>query len=181
VREPPPIATPRLNLVALPPVAIQRLLEHDRPNAEAAVAGITLPDEFPTPDERAGFLPIQLERMRREPAERAWMARLMIDRATNAAIGHCGFHGPPRTIGRAEIGYTVFGAHRNRGYAKEAAAALTRWAFQQGQREVYATVSPGNGPSLHVVRALGFTQVGEQMDEVDGPELVFVLRREENP
>lgn len=174
--EPRTIRTPRLELIPLRPDAIERLLQGDRAGAQAALAGIAIPNEFPSQDERDGFLRIQLERMRREPAKREWMARLIVDPTTKTAIGHCGFHGPPETIGRAEIGYTVFEAHRNKGYAKEAAAALARWAFDHGQRELYATVAPTNAPSLSVVRALGFTQVGTQIDDVDGLELVYVLR-----
>jgi RimJ/RimL family protein N-acetyltransferase len=172
----PPIRTPRLDLVAIPPEAIEHLLAGNRAMAGTDF-GVTLPDEFPTQDELDGFLPIQIARMRREPAERRWMARLMIEREAKQAIGHCGFHGPPATIGRAEIGYTVFEQFRNRGFAKEAAGALAAWAFEEGEREVYASVSPDNAPSLAVVRALGFRQVGTQIDEIDGLEIVFALEK----
>ena len=114
--------------------------------------------------------------MRAEPDRRDWMARL-ITTQSNGVVGHAGFHGPPATIGRAEIGYTVFPPFRGQGYAKEAAKALVDWAFDQGQREVFASVAPENAPSLAVVRALGFIQVGTQVDEVDGLELVFAIRR----
>jgi L-amino acid N-acyltransferase YncA len=40
-------------------------------------------------------------------------------------------------------------------------------------RTVRASVSPGNVASLALVRSLGFRQVGEQWDEIDGLELVF--------
>jgi [ribosomal protein S5]-alanine N-acetyltransferase len=36
-----------------------------------------------------------------------------------------------------------------------------------------ASVSPRNPASLALVRSLGFRQVGKQIDEVDGLELVF--------
>jgi RimJ/RimL family protein N-acetyltransferase len=170
-----PIATPRLVLVPLEPDAIRRLLTGDRAGAREII-GHDLPDEFPTDDDRAGFLPIQLHRMDESPDQREWMARLMIARDHGQFVGHCGFHGPPGAIGRAEIGYTVFAEHRGRGYAREAARALVEWAFAHGQREVYAAVSPHNAPSLAVVRALGFIQVGTQDDEVDGLELVFSVR-----
>jgi len=140
------------------------------------VLGLTLPEEFPTDDDLEGFLPIQLNRMEAEPEQRAWMARLMVTTTNREAAGHCGFHGPPKTIGRAEIGYTVFTRFRGQGFAKEAARALADWAFQQGEQEVYASVSPNNAPSLAVVRALGFRQVSVQEDEVDGTELVFTLQ-----
>jgi [ribosomal protein S5]-alanine N-acetyltransferase len=169
-----PIRTERLDLVAFPPDAIRALIANGRDRAERLL-GLRLPAEFPNAGDIDGFLPIQLRRMEAQPNRREWMARLMVSKS-EGAVGHCGFHGPPDTIGRAEIGYTVFSRFRGRGYAKDAARRLAEWAFEHGQREVYATVSPNNAPSLAVVRRLGFTQVGTQEDEVDGLELVFVIR-----
>ncbi len=163
-----------MNLVAFEPEAVRHLMEGDRAAAED-VLRLSLPGEFPNADELGGFLPIQLKRMEASPSRREWMARLMVADSDGSVVGHCGFHGPPEVIGRAEIGYTVFSPHRGRGYAKEAAGGLVQWAFGRGQREVYATVSPENAPSLAVVRGLGFTEVGSQQDEIDGLELVFVI------
>ncbi len=112
------------------------------------------------------------------PERRDWMVRLMVSRSSQV-IGHCGFHGPPDIIGRAEIGYTVFEPFRGNGLAKDAATALVRWAFDQGEAEVYASVAPHNAPSLAVINSLGFKQVGTQEDEVDGLELVFAIRADE--
>jgi RimJ/RimL family protein N-acetyltransferase len=168
------IRTARLELVPFEPRAIAQLIDGRREEAERTL-GLRLPAEFPDEGELAGFLPIQLKRMNDSPARRDWMARLMVGGA-NEAIGHCGFHGPPDIIGRAEIGYTVFTPFRGQGFAKEAAGGLVRWAFGQGRHEVYASVSPANVASLRVVRSLGFTHVGTQMDEVDGLELVFAVR-----
>jgi RimJ/RimL family protein N-acetyltransferase len=170
-----PITTPRLALVPLEPDAIRSLIANDRARA-MRIIGLDLPDEFPTEGDLAGFLPIQLHRMEQSPDLRGWMARLMVADDGRQLVGHCGFHGPPDVIGRAEIGYTVFSAFRGKGFAKEAARGLVEWAFEQGEREVYASVSPDNAPSLAVVRALGFIQVGTQEDDVDGLELVFALR-----
>jgi [ribosomal protein S5]-alanine N-acetyltransferase len=169
------IRTARLELVPIPPEAIEALLHAERETAEGKL-GRRLPADFPSPEDLNGFLPIQLQRMRAEPELRDWMARLITTKS-DGAIGHAGFHGPPETIGRAEIGYTVFKPYRRQGYATEAAKALVDWAFEQGQREVFASVAPDNAPSLAVVRALGFIQVGTQIDEVDGLELVFAIRR----
>jgi len=169
-----PIRTERLELIAFPPKAIHALIVGRRDEAERLLK-LRLPAEFPNAGDLDGFLPIQLKRMEAEPERREWMARLMVSES-EGAVGHCGFHGPPDTIGRAEIGYTVFSEFRGRGFAKEAAPGLVDWAFEKGEREVYASVSPNNGPSLAVVRRLGFTQVGTQQDEVDGLELVFVIR-----
>ena len=163
-----PIQTERLELIAFEPEAIRHLIQGER--------DFDLPKEFPSQDDIDGFLSIQLHRMEASPDRRDWMARLMVTH-TRHVIGHCGFHGPPEVIGRAEIGYTVFAPFRGRGFAKEAARALVGWAFDQGETEVYASVSPDNAPSLAVVKSLGFKQVGTQDDEVDGLELVFAVQQ----
>ena len=169
-----PIFTDRLGLFAFAPEAIRDLIAGRRDEAEGWL-GVALPAEFPNAGELSGFLQVQLQRMEAQPERREWMARLMVTN-DGVGVGHCGFHGPPETIGRTEIGYTVFTEFRGRGYAKEAARGLVDWAFKQREHEVYASISPANAPSLAVVRALGFTQVGTQEDEVDGLELVFVIR-----
>jgi RimJ/RimL family protein N-acetyltransferase len=170
------LSTRRLELIPLSPEAVELLIQGDRAGAMQTL-GVTFPQEFPTSGERDGFLPIQLQRMQEAPERRDWLARLMVSGNDGSAIGHCGFHGPPEIIGRAEIGYTVFTPYRGQGYAKEAASALVEWAFSQGESEVYASVAPGNAPSLAVVRGVGFIETGTQIDEVDGLELVFVRRR----
>lgn len=170
-----PIRTARLELVAFDPRAIRALIDGDRMHAEI-ILGAVLPNEFPSEEELHGFLAVQLQRMESAPERRTWMARLMRSSA-GEAIGHCGFHGPPELIGRAEIGYTVFEKFRRQSYATEAASALVRWAFRHGEKQVYASVSPHNEASLAVVRGLGFRQVGTQEDEVDGLELVFAIER----
>jgi RimJ/RimL family protein N-acetyltransferase len=89
-------------------------------------------------------------------------------------VGNVGFHGPPDEKGRVEIGYGIVASQRGRGYAREAIAGLTDWAFATGEARVcVASVSPSNAASLALVRSLGFRQVGEQIDELDGLELVF--------
>ena len=168
------LRTPRLELVPFDPEAIAQLINGDRAGAEGTIGGV-LPIEFPTAGDLTGFLPIQLQRMQQSPDRREWMARLMVSNGREI-VGHCGFHGPPDVVGRAEIGYTVFTPYRRRGFAQEAARALVEWAFAQGEKEVFASVSPDNQPSLAVLRSLGFTQVGSQHDEIDGLELVFALR-----
>ena len=171
-----PIRSERLELIAFDPAAIRHLINGEHDQAERML-GLNLPQEFPNRDDVDGFLTIQLQRMETNPDRRDWMARLMVTPTNQEVIGHCGFHGPPEVVGRAEIGYTVFAPLRGRGFAKEAAGALVRWAFAQGEERVYASVSPDNAPSLAVVTSLGFTQVGTQDDEVDGLELVFAVQQ----
>ncbi len=173
---PEPIATRQLSLEVLEPAVIRLLLTGDRAGAERRLRA-PLPPGLAA--ERAAWLQRHLSLMQRHPDRRAWCARLMFSlREPREAVGHCGFHGPPEVVGRAEIGYSVFEPFRGRGYAKEAARGLVEWGFAHGQRAIFASVSPANDPSLAVVRAIGFHQVGIQEDPVDGPELVFSVEAE---
>lgn len=155
--------------------ALTALAAGDR-EAASRLQALDLPAEFPAADGSDDFfLRVQLERMRAYPDQRAWCARAMVRLSDGVVVGHCGFHGPPRAVGRAEIGYTVFPAHRGRGLATEAATALVAWAWEQGERTVFASVAPSNPASLAVVRKVGFVQTGVQVDDVDGEELVFEI------
>jgi RimJ/RimL family protein N-acetyltransferase len=107
------------------------------------------------------------------PEAAEWCVRAMVRRDDGAAVGHCGFHGPPAVIGRAEIGFTVFSAYRRRGYATEAAAALIAWAYAKGAHRVLAGVAAMNRPSLALVGRLGFRHMGLRIDDIDGEELLF--------
>jgi RimJ/RimL family protein N-acetyltransferase len=152
---------------------LRALLDADLDEA-SRIQGVELGEQFLA---SAGdyFLRVQLERMTTNPQRRGWCARTMLGREGGAVIGHCGFHGPPEDVGRAEIGYTVLPAFRGRGYATEAASALVEYARGQEVATVFATVAPDNAPSLRVVEKLGFRQTGVQIDEIDGEELVFEL------
>ena len=170
-----PILTPRLSLVPLLEETLAALVAGDREEA-SRLQGVKLPAGFLAPDGADAFvLRVQLERVRADPDHRDWCGRLMIRHSDGAVVGRCGFHGPPWAVGRAEIGYTVLPAYRGQGLATEAAAALVAWAWEQGERTVFATVAPTNLASLAVVRKLGFVETGTQIDDIDGLELVFEL------
>jgi RimJ/RimL family protein N-acetyltransferase len=87
-----------------------------------------------------------------------------------------GFHGRPDGQGRAEIGYEIFEPYRRRGYAREAVRGLLAWATRRhGVRRFLAAIAPDNEASMQLALGLGFRQVGAQVDESDGVELVFEL------
>jgi len=72
-----------------------------------------------------------------------------------------GFMGPPDG-GLVEIGFSVIPESRRRGYATEAARSLTEWAFRDPAiREITARSEPENEASARVLRAAGFTRIGE--------------------
>jgi [ribosomal protein S5]-alanine N-acetyltransferase len=153
------------------PELMQAILDADWPSAEAA-AGVALPRFFR--DERWGHLQYRLGLVRADPGALPWLTRLMVCRQAPEAVGHIGFHEPPRA-GRdwVEVGYTVFPEHRRQGYAEEAVRGLFEWAAQEGVHRFRASVGPWNQPSLNLVRKLGLVQTGVQVDEIDGEELIF--------
>jgi ribosomal-protein-alanine N-acetyltransferase len=149
---------------------------------EAAEAlGIEVPAEFPSDGER-GFLGLRLRQMSEDERFRTWCPHAIV--LGGQMIGHAGYHGPPGINSNnepdaVEFGYRIFPPYRGRGYATQAATMLMDQAEgRAGIRHFVLSVGPHNAPSLAIVRKLGFTQTGERMDEEDGLELVFELRRD---
>ena len=173
------ILSERLELVPLSPSFLEALLAGRAEDAGSA-AGIAIPAGWPDEHDRR-FLELRAAQMREEPAREQWVRAVVLRQPDRPMIGHAGFHGPPgtngaRKPGALELGYTIFEPFRGRGYATEAASALTRWAAKtHGVRHFIASVAPDNVPSLAVVRKVGFVQTGTQWDEEDGEELVFEL------
>jgi RimJ/RimL family protein N-acetyltransferase len=51
------------------------------------------------------------------------------------------------------------------------------WARTEfGIGQFVVSISPDNAPSLRLTARLGFARVGEEIDEVDGLEYVFLRR-----
>ena len=162
-----PVRTDRLDLVLL-----------DRAWLQAFVDGEPLPDlGFHDPHgflvESAYVVHLRVQQLAHDPSQEPWLLRAMVVRETGEAVGYTNFHAPPDERGMVEIGYQVVPARRRRGYATEAADAMWQWAAENGARVLRASVAPDNSPSLAMIRRAGFQQVGEQIDEVDGLELVF--------
>jgi [ribosomal protein S5]-alanine N-acetyltransferase len=168
-----------IELRPMTPGFIEALLD-DRREEAAALLGVELPDEFPTPGER-GFLGLRLRQMRGDERFETWCPNAVV--LDGRMIGHAGYHGPPgvnatRNEAAVEFGYTIYPAWRGHGYAARAAVMLMDLAEQRaGIRHFVLAVSPTNDPSLAIVRKLGFVRTGEQWDEEDGFEHVFELER----
>lgn len=177
----PSITAPRLELVSMSPEFIGALLDGNKAGAAAAI-GFELPEGWPDAN-TWGFLKMRFGQLQREPETQQWLGRALVLRESGEMVGYAGFHGPPGSNAleqgdALELGYTVFRAFRRLGYAREAAEALMGWASEHhGIQHFVASVAPENEPSLALVRVLGFVHVGERMDDVDGLELVFELRR----
>jgi len=171
----PPIQTDRLELISLSPHVIDAILAGRRKEAQR-LAGLQLPEDWPD-DHDARVLRMRLGQLRSNPEWQEWLARAMVLRTTGRPMaGYIGFHGAPAVIGRAEMGYTVRPHFRRKGYATEAAKAMMEWArLHHGVSSFYLSIAPHNRASLAMAAKLGFRQVGEQIDDEDGLELVFEL------
>lgn len=170
----PTIRTARLELVPMSVPFMRALLARD-----LATAGDELGAIVPANlrDGLEDFLRYRLAQLAVDASIRQWLGRAMVltePDGTRRVIGTIGFHGPPDERERLEIGYSVQATYRRQGFAREAVRAMFDWAAsEQGIHRFIASVSPANAASLALVRSLGFVQTGEQMDEVDGLELVL--------
>jgi RimJ/RimL family protein N-acetyltransferase len=132
----------------------------------------------------AWLLRMRLHQMQTNPDIQPWLLRAIVIRASHIMCGRIGFHSAPgpedlRDVAPdgVEIGYAVGERFRRRGYAKEAAFTLMRWAFDIHQQPCFIlSISPENDASLAMARSMGFTEIGSHIDEQDGLELYFERR-----
>jgi ribosomal-protein-alanine N-acetyltransferase len=132
--------------------------------------------EAMSPANQAEVSPDWIAQLRAAPSPHPWTHSFAIVlKASGAIIGSCGYKGPPSSDRVVEIAYGVNADQQGRGYATEAAEALTRYALENPQvRLVCAHTRPEENASTRVLTKCGFRQVGEVNDPEDG----FVRRWE---
>jgi RimJ/RimL family protein N-acetyltransferase len=171
----PPIPTARFELVSMSLRFMQLLVARDLAGAGTEIGAI-VPVEMP--DTLDNFLQFRIGDLSEDPAAQPWLGRAIVltePDGTRRIVGSCGFHAPPGPDGRVEVGYNIQPPYRRQGVATEVVHALFDWAHTQGVDRFRASVAPGNVGSLAIINGLGFTQVGVQIDDIDGEELVFEL------
>jgi RimJ/RimL family protein N-acetyltransferase len=144
------IFTKRLALEPIRAGTFEALVDRDIERARL-VQGCDPPSEYLDPPLDEHFLHIQLEAAHTDPKAPLWGPRTVVLRDKRTVIRHCGFHGVPEIVGRAEIGYTIFVPYRRCGYATEAVRVLIELARDQGERSLFASVRPDNFASPEVV------------------------------
>jgi ribosomal-protein-alanine N-acetyltransferase len=171
----PSIPTARFELVSMSLRFMELLVARDL-DAAGAEIGAIVPAGLPV--ELGNFLQCRIADLSVDPEAQPWLGRAIVltePDGTRRIVGSCGFHEPPGPDGRVEIGYSIDPPYRRRGVATEAVHALLDWAHAQGIDRFRASVAPDNVGSLAIVAAFGFRQVGVQLDDIDGEELVFAL------
>jgi ribosomal-protein-alanine N-acetyltransferase len=157
----------RLQLLDGP--VLQALVDGDLDRARAAAGGLALPEAFL---QDTWLWTLRLGQLIGEPDCAPWLVRaVVVDE--REVVGHAGFHGPPDERGMVEVGYRIVPEHRRRGHARAALGELLAYASAHGARVARASISPDNAASLALAASFGFAPAGEQIDEIDGLELLF--------
>ena len=102
-------------------------------------------------------------------------------KSTGAFIGDCGITLQDIDGERLpEIGYHIHKKYWRRGFAKEAAAAVRDWAFQNtNYAAVYSYMKYTNVASFSTALAIGMKKVKEYPDEKNGISYAYAITREE--
>jgi ribosomal-protein-alanine N-acetyltransferase len=126
--------------------------------------------EAMTPSEKAELSADWLARLRDSTSADPWIHGFsLVHRDSDTVVGACGFKGPPAADGVVEIAYGVRPDHQGKGYATEAAQALTTYAFRSGKvRVVRAHTRPEPNASTRVLAKCGFRRIGDVIDPEDG-------------
>jgi len=172
------IETHRLTLRLLPVNALQAT--KDGNVAEVGrLLGCTMPADWA---EVGRLAAMRLEQLAEDSAYLPWSIRSVILRETNEAVGYVNFHARPaaheafpQASNMVEIGYTIFERWRRRGIASEALPAMLNFASENGADQAVLSIAPDNVPSLRLAERFGFVKIGTQIDEIDGPEDVFLF------
>lgn len=109
-----------------------------------------------------------------------WFVRLMVLRSTGVVIGSTSFHGPPDERGMLEIGIGVEKIFQRQGFATQALLGMWTWATADPSVKVFRyQVGVNNIGSQQLIRKMGFTCVGQEVDEIDGLEDIYELTVDE--
>lgn len=119
-------------------------------------------------EDRAQVSPAWLDELRAS-APNPWTHGFsIVECVSRTVVGSCGYKGGPDESGTVELAYVIEPDHRGKGYAKEATAALVRFARQSGATCVRAHTLPERSPSTSVLTSCGFEHKGEFIDPDDG-------------
>jgi RimJ/RimL family protein N-acetyltransferase len=172
------IKTPRLELHHIPAEGIISLLEEK--DDLLAIAGRDFTNPHRNLVDNSGPLGWRVPQVKADPSTNKWFVRFIVDAASREIIGSTSFHGVPDSEGMLEIGIGIEEKFWGNGYATEALKGMWNWVCgQEGVRTLRYTVSPSNIASVSIIKKYGFSLMGQQMDEIDGPEDIYEMSVEE--
>ena len=122
--------------------------------------------------------------LRLTPHPTQWQFREIFLSSSNEKVGEINFHRSPAgdeftPEGTVEVGVEIAEMYQRNGFASEALMAMWLWATEREEIKVLRyTVSATNHPSMRIIQKFGFTHVGQQNDDEDGPEEIFEMSAE---
>ena len=118
------------------------------------------------PEVSAGYL----DMLRSSPEPDIWRHGFaIVGRNEQVVVGNAAFVGPPNDTGEVEIAYAVVPSFEGRGYATQAAAALTELALADDRvKTVIAHTLPETNASTRILEKNGFKFAGEIEHPEDG-------------
>lgn len=170
----PPIFTPRLVLAHISVESLLDLLEE--PQNLSVYEGHSYTNPHRELVDNPGPLHWRAAQVKKNAELNKWFMRWIVLRDVQEIVGSISFHGAPNDQGMIEIGLGVHPDFQGRGYAHEALVGMWSWVVEQpGVQVLRYTVSATNVASMKLIDKFGFTHVGVQIDEKDGPEEIFEM------
>lgn len=170
----PALVTERLELHHICPEGIIELFEEK--SDATAIAGRNILNPYRVLLDSPGPLAWRVPEVKENPSINKWFVRFIVKKDSREIIGSTSFHGAPDESGMIEIGLEIEESFHNRGFAKETLLGMWGWAITFPEvRSLRYTVSPDNLPSIAVIKYFGFEFMGQQLDEIDGPEDIYEM------
>ena len=170
----PEIITPRLELHHISVAGLISLF--DEKSDQLAIDGRDFSNSYQVLIADAGPLPWRVPEVKQDSSANKWFVRFIVLKDSREIIGSTSFHGAPDQEGMMEIGIGLDQKFWGKGYATEALLGMWRWvAAQDGVKTLRYTVSPTNLSSVAIIKKFGFTYVGQQIDDIDGPEDIYEM------
>jgi RimJ/RimL family protein N-acetyltransferase len=167
-----PIITPRLELHHIPVDGLISLFEEK--DDRLAIAGRDIANPHQNLIASPGPLAWRVPQVKEDFQINKWFVRFIVLAGSREIIGSTSFHGAPDVSGMIEIGLGIEDAFQKQGFAKEALTGMWLWACEFPEvKTLRYTVSPDNLASIRVIEYFGFAFMGQQIDEIDGPENIY--------
>ena len=123
----------------------------------------------------------RLKQIQENPSYEPWSIRAIQLRNTAEVIGKINCHNEPapylwngRTTRSIELGYRIFTPWQRQGFATEATIAYCSWAASLGVESLVLSMSPNNIESIRIAQKFSAVQIGSQVDDIDGPEDIYI-------
>ena len=172
------IQTPRLDLHHIEADDLIELFE--KRDDSKALTGKAFTNPLRVLIDFQGPLAWRVPQVKQDSSVNKWFVRWAVLRSTQEVIASASFHGAPDENGMMEIGLGVETAYQRQGFGKEILQGMWGWVVTEpGVNTLRYTVSPTNVASIALINSFGFKFMGEQMDEVDGPESIYEMSADE--